>query len=278
MLERLARGFFACHLSIGGRPDAGLRWEASMTNDLSGKSALVTGASGGLGLHFARLLAAQGAAVALAARRIDALEKVCADIREAGGTARAIALDVADAGSVAAAFAGAEPFDIVVNNAGVSGAGRALELSEEAWDAVFDVNLKGAFLVAKHAAAAMTAAGRGGSIVNVASIAGLRVAGDLSAYSASKAGLIQLTKALALEWARFGIRVNALCPGYVETDINRDFFATPAGEAMIRRIPQRRLGRPEDLDGPLLLLASDAGGYMTGAVVAVDGGHLLSSL
>ena len=249
-----------------------------MTEALSGKSALVTGASSGLGLHFAQLLAARGAAVTLAARRTEALERACEDISRAGGAARAIRLDVADGSSIAASFAGEPPYDIVVNNAGVSGAGRALDLSEEAWDSVFDVNLKGAFLVAKHAAAAMRDSGRGGSIVNVASVAGLRVSGELSAYSASKAGLIQLTKALALEWARFGIRVNALCPGYIETDMNRDFFATPAGEAMLKRIPQRRLGRPEDLDGPLLLLATDAGRYMTGAVVAVDGGHLVSAL
>jgi NAD(P)-dependent dehydrogenase (short-subunit alcohol dehydrogenase family) len=249
-----------------------------MAGSLSGKSALVTGASGGLGLHFARLLAAEGAAVTLAARRIEALDQACLELRQAGGVAQAKRLDVADAKSIASAFAEAEPFDVVVNNAGVSGVGRALDLSEEDWDNVFDVNLKGAFLVAKHAATAMKAAGRGGSIVNVASVAGLRVSGDLSAYSTSKAGLIQLTKALALEWARFGIRVNALCPGYILTDMNRDFFTTPAGEAMIKRIPQRRLGQPEDLDGPLLLLATDAGRYMTGAVIAVDGGHLVSSL
>ena len=246
--------------------------------DLSGKSALITGASGGLGLHFAKVLARQGASVTLAARRAEALEAGRKEIVDAGGRAEVLALDVADAGSVGDTFARLPPFDIVVNNAGISGAGRAMDLSERDWDAVMDVNLKGAFLVAQAAARAMKEGRRGGSIVNIASIAGLRVAGDLSAYAASKAGLIQLTKALALEWARFGIRVNALCPGYIETDINRDFFATPAGEAMVKRIPQRRLGRPEDLDGALLLLASDAGRYMTGSVIAVDGGHLLSSL
>jgi NAD(P)-dependent dehydrogenase (short-subunit alcohol dehydrogenase family) len=246
--------------------------------DLSGKSALITGASGGLGLHFAKVLSGHGARVTLAARRAEALEAGRKQIVDAGGTAEVLALDVADAGSVGDTFARLPPFYIVVNNAGISGAGRAMDLSERDWDAVMDVNLKGAFLVAQAAARAMKEGERGGSIVNIASIAGLRVAGDLSAYAASKAGLIQLTKALALEWARFGIRVNALCPGYIETDINRDFFATPAGEAMVKRIPQRRLGRPEDLDGALLLLASDAGRYMTGSVIAVDGGHLLSSL
>jgi len=247
-------------------------------SDLSGKSALVTGASGGLGLHFAKLLARQGATVTLAARRAEALAAGRAEIIDAGGKAEVLALDVANADSVASTFAGRPPFDIVVNNAGISGAGKAIDLSERDWDTVMDVNLKGAFLVAQAAARAMRDAGKGGSIVNIASIVGLRVAGDLSAYAASKAGLIQLTKALALEWARFDIRVNVLCPGYIETDINRDFFATPAGQAMIKRIPQRRLGRPEDLDGALLLMASDAGRYMTGSVIAVDGGHLLSSL
>ena len=247
-------------------------------SDLSGKSALVTGASGGLGLHFAKLLARQGATVTLAARRAEALAAGRAEIIDAGGKAEVLALDVANADSVASTFAGRPPFDIGVNNAGISGAGKAIDLSERDWDTVMDVNLKGAFLVAQAAARAMRDAGKGGSIVNIASIVGLRVAGDLSAYAASKAGLIQLTKALALEWARFDIRVNVLCPGYIETDINRDFFATPAGQAMIKRIPQRRLGRPEDLDGALLLMASDAGRYMTGSVIAVDGGHLLSSL
>ncbi len=142
---------------------------------------------------------------------------------------------------------------------------------------MLDTNLKGAFLAAQAAAGIMQRHG-GGTIVNVASILGLRVAGQVAAYAASKAGLVQLTKALALEWARHGVRVNALCPGYIETDINRDFFQGDAGRAMLKRVPQRRLGQPSDLDGPLLLLCSDASAYMTGAVVAVDGGHLVSSL
>ncbi len=249
-----------------------------MFEDLAGKAALVTGASSGLGRHFAGLLASKGASVTLAARRVEALADACAAIRDAGGAAEAEALDVADPASVDAFFGKAPVFDVVVNNAGVSGAARALDIDADAWDAVMDVNLRGAFLVARQAASAMKASGKGGAIVNVASIAGLHPAGDLSAYCASKAGLIQLTKVLALEWARFGIRVNALCPGYIETDINRDFFASPAGQAMIKRIPQRRLGQAADLDGPLLLLASDAGRYMTGATLAVDGGHLVSSL
>ena len=247
--------------------------------DLKGRTALVTGASGGLGLHFAKVLVRHGAAVVLAARRVDALEQACEDIRRDGGVAQAVALDVADAPQVRAVVSAIDPVpDILVNNAGLSGAAAALDLSEDEWDRVLDTNLKGAFQVAQAFARRLREAEKPGSIVNIASILGLRVAGGVPAYAASKAGLIQLTKALALEWARYGIRVNALCPGYIATDINRDFFETEAGHALIRRIPQRRLGRPEDLDGALLLLASDAGRYMTGAALSVDGGHLVSSL
>lgn len=248
-------------------------------SDLSGKAALITGASSGLGLHFAGLLARHGAAVTLAARRREALEEACAAIRASGGSARAVSMDVTDGASVAAALAEADgPFAILVNNAGLSSAGRALDLEEAEWDRVLDTNLKGAFLVAQAVARGMRSGGRGGSIVNIASILGHRVAGNVSAYAASKAGLVQLTRALALEWAREGIRVNALCPGYIETDLNRAFFATEPGLQLIRRIPQRRLGKPEHLDGALLLLASEAGGYMTGSTIEVDGGHLVSSL
>ena len=244
---------------------------------LSGGSALITGSSSGLGVHFAHLLAAKNVKVTLAARRVDRLDKVCSDIRDAGGEAEPLCLDVASAASVEDALAG-KVFDIVINNAGVSSTASAFELSAESIDQVIDINLKGAFHVARTTARSMTDAGVGGSIINVASILGLRVAGRVSAYSASKAGLVQLTKALALEWSRFGIRVNALCPGYIETDLNRDFFESEAGKALIRRVPFRRLGQPEDLDGPLLLLASDHGRFMTGTEIAVDGGHLVSSL
>lgn len=250
-----------------------------MFQDLQGKSALVTGASGGLGLYFAELLARNGVSVALAARRKEALDEAVARIRAAGGDARALPMDVSDGASVAAAFA-QEPdgFDILINNAGIAGAVPALDLDEAGWDQVLDVNLKGSFLVAQAAARALKQAGRGGAIVNIASVLGLRVAGNVSAYAASKAGIIQLTKALALEWARHGIRVNALCPGYIETEMNTAFFASEAGQGMVRRIPQRRLGKPEELAGALLLLASDAGSYMTGSTIEVDGGHLVSSL
>ena len=242
---------------------------------LKGRKALVTGASSGLGAHFAQVLAAQGAEVTLGARRLVELQGVCEKITNGVGRAKAVRLDVTDAASVAEVCA--EPFDIVVNNAGISAAGPAMDYSEADWDRTMDINLKGAFLVSQAAAQKMKDNG-GGSIINIASILGLRVAGAVAAYATSKAALVQLTKATALEWARYAIRVNALCPGYIETPLNTDFFATDAGQALIKRIPQRRLGRLQDLDGPLLLLASDAGAYMTGSEIAVDGGHLVSSL
>ncbi|MFG1286680.1 SDR family NAD(P)-dependent oxidoreductase [Xanthobacter versatilis] len=249
---------------------------------LDGRSALVTGASGGLGAFFAERLAAAGARVAVAARRRDACADLCARIEAAGGTALPIALDVSDEASaaaavaeVAAAFGG---LDILVNNAGVTGTTPLLDETAEAWDRILDTNLKGGFLVGREAARAMAKTGRGGRIVNVASILGLRIAGQVAAYAASKAALVQLTRSMALEWARYSIQANALCPGYVETDLNRDFFASPAGEALIKRIPSRRLGRLEDLEGPLLFLCSDAARYVTGTTLVVDGGHLVSSL
>ncbi|MBN7785053.1 SDR family oxidoreductase [Ponticoccus gilvus] len=244
---------------------------------IAGAEALVTGASSGLGEHFAQLLGGLGARVTLAARRTDRLQATCAAIRDAGGQAEALALDVGEAAQVAQALKGRR-FDIVINNAGVAHSASALDHGPEDIDHVIDVNLKGAFHVAKATAQVMIDAGTPGSIVNVASILAHRVAGHTSAYAASKGGLLQLTRALALEWARHGIRVNALCPGYIETDINRDFFASEAGQALIRRVPQRRIGQAHDLDGALLLLASDLGRFMTGADIAVDGGHLVSSL
>ncbi len=248
-----------------------------MFEDLTGKSALITGASGGLGLHFAGVLARQGVAVTLAARRLEAVQQASDQLREAGANASAMRMDVGDAASVSQATDG-KSFDILVNNAGVSGTGYAADLPENDWDQVLDTNLKGTFLVAQAVARGMRTSGKGGSIINIASILGHRVAGNLSAYATSKAGVIQLTKSLALEWARDGIRVNALCPGYIETDINREFFLTELGQALIKRIPQRRLGRPDELDGALLLLASAAGSYITGSTIEIDGGHLVSSL
>ncbi len=249
--------------------------------DLTGKTALVTGASGVLGAHFARVLATAGASVALAARRTDRLESLADDITAAGGRAFSVSMDVTDAASVEAAFAGIAaalgPVDILVNNSGIAKTAPALSLSDEDWTSVVDVNLNGAFRCAQSAARQMKQNG-GGVIINIASILSFRVTAQVPAYAATKAGLVQMTHALALEWARDNIRVNALAPGYIATDINSDFFASPAGEAMIKRIPQRRLGQPADLDGPLLLLASDASAYMTGSVITADGGHLQSTL
>ncbi len=244
---------------------------------LSGKSALVTGASSGLGAHFAQVLAEQGAEVTAAARRVDLLQSLSAKIEGEGGRAHAAALDVTDPASVAAVFEG-RTFDIVVNNAGVTVDSPALKTTEDDWVRVIDTDLTGVFRVAKAAGQRLVESGKGGSIINVASILGLRVAGNLSAYAAAKSGVVQMSKSLALEWARYGIRVNALCPGYIETDLNREFFASDAGKALIKRVPQRRLGSMSDLDGPLLLLASDDSAFMTGTEFVVDGGHLVSSL
>lgn len=247
--------------------------------DLSGKSAVVTGASSGLGLHFAKLLARFGVRVVLAARNKDALDRAVAEMADSSASVDAVQLDVTDGAAVASFFeTSGKSLDILVNNAGVSGSGAAFDLSEAKWDQVIDTNLKGVFLMAQAAARAMKQNGHGGAIVNIASILGLRVAGNVAAYAASKAGVIHLTKALALEWSRYDIRVNALCPGYIETDINRDFLSSEAGLKLISRIPQRRLGKLEELDGALLLLASAAGSYITGSTIAVDGGHLVSSL
>jgi len=250
--------------------------------ELKGQVALVTGASSGLGRHFARLLAARGATVLAAARRLPALDTLATEIEEAGGRCLAVAMDVTDEASVTAAFARIDaiapaPLSILVNNAGIAQTRAAIDVPSAEWDSVIAPNLTGAFLVAQAAARRMRTSG-GGSIVNIASILGERVAKGLAAYAASKAGLLQLTKALALEWAPIGVRVNALAPGYIETDLNRDFFASEAGQRLIDRIPQRRLGQMADLDGPLLLLCSDQARYMTGAVIAVDGGHLVSGL
>ncbi|CAG0968580.1 2-dehydro-3-deoxy-D-gluconate 5-dehydrogenase [Burkholderiales bacterium] len=249
---------------------------------LDGKVALVTGAFGGLGRDFARMLARAGATVALAGRRIEDGRAIAQAMRDEGVKASAFRMDVTDRGSVDAAVdevvATMGGVDVLVNNAGVALTRPFLDLTESDWTSIRAVNLDGAFRVAQAAARAMRDAGRGGSIVNIASVLATRVAAQVAPYATTKAALVQLTKAMALELARERIRVNALAPGYIETPINRDFFATEGGRELVKRIPQRRLGRVEDLEGPLLLLASDASAFMTGAVIAVDGGHAVSSL
>ncbi len=246
---------------------------------LSGRTALVTGASSGLGRHFARVLAASGAAVALAARRVDRLEALAREIEAAGGRACAVALDVTDPAAIAPAFEAAEtalgPVNILVNNAGVPSGSFLLKTTEDEWRSVLSVNLDGVFRVAQEAARRMKAHG-GGSIVNISSILGFGVLKTLAPYATSKAAVIQLTKAMALELARDNIRVNAIAPGYVVTELNEDFLKSDAGQRLLSKAPMQRAGRLEELDGPLLLLASDAGSYMTGSVITVDGGTLLS--
>ena len=250
--------------------------------DVGGRVALVTGASSGLGENFARVLAGAGATVAVAARRADRLAGLVADIERAGGKAFAVPMDVTDARSVeagvAAVTAKAGAPDIVVNNAGIAHAKPSLDLTEDDWRQVMNTNLDGSWRVAQASARAMIAGAKGGSLINIASVLGLRVATSLLAYAAAKAALIQVTEALALEWARYRIRVNAIAPGYIETEMNSGFFKTEAGQSMVKRVPQRRIGEPSDLDGALLLLASDASAYMTGSTVVVDGGHVINSL
>jgi len=250
--------------------------------DLTGEVALVTGASSGIGRHLAELLAAAGAKVALAARRVDRLAETAREIEAAGGESLPIACDVTRSDSVVAAVAKAEaelgPLTILVNNAGVVVSKPLFEHTEADWDYVVDTNLKGAWLVAREFAHHLVGLKRPGRIINISSVLGLRTIGRVPAYCAAKAGLTHLTHVLAMELARYGILVNALAPGYVETDFNRAFFQTEAGKALISRIPVKRLGQTEDLDGAMLLLASPAGAYLTGAVIAVDGGHGVAAI
>ena len=249
---------------------------------LAGRRALVTGASKGLGAHFAHTLAAAGASVAVAARDVSACETICAKLRDSGVKAVAVAMDVSSRASVEMAVAKAANelggLDILINNAGVTQTVPLIDQDEMGWNRIFDTNLKGAFFTGQAAARIMRDNRSGGSIVNVASILGHRVAGQVAAYAASKAALVQLTKSMALEWARFGIRANALCPGYIATDLNQEFLSGDAGQALMKRIPQRRFGTLTDLDGPLLFLCSNASSYVNGSSLVADGGHLVSSL
>lgn len=249
---------------------------------LDGRVALITGAGSGLGRQFALTLADAGAEVVLAARRQDKLAETKKLVEKAGGTAQVLEMDVSDGASVTAAFEKfdklGKPIHILVNNAGINRTGFVADLSEADWDAVVDTNLKGVFLVAQAAARRMMKQGKGGSVINIASILGYRISKALSPYIAAKAGVVHLTQSMALEWARFGIRVNSIAPGYFPTEINDGFLESEQGQVLLKAVPMRRAGGMPEIAGPLLLLASDAGSYMTGSNLTVDGGHLCSSL
>ncbi|WP_316204233.1 SDR family oxidoreductase [Bradyrhizobium sp. SZCCHNS3051] len=248
--------------------------------DVSREVILITGASQGLGRQFARVLSARGAAVALAARQTGKLKVLEAELKARGGRAAAVEMDVTSMASIVRGMDAAEaalgPVTVLINNAGIAVEKLAVEQSEADWDAVIGANLKGAYFAATEAARRMAARKTGGNIINIASVLGFSVVKFISPYAISKAGVVQATKALALELAASGIRVNALAPGYIDTDINHEVWETPAGEKLVKRIPQRRVGHESDLDGAILLLASNASRYMTGSVVTVDGGFLLT--
>jgi len=256
----------------------------SYSIDLSGRVAFVTGASSGLGAQFARTLARAGAGVVLASRRVEKLKELRARIEGEGGDAHVIELDVTDLDSIKSAVAHAETemgsIDILVNNSGVSTTQRLQDVAESDYDFIFDTNVKGAFFVAQEVGKRMLARAQGtapgsftgGRIINIASMAGLKVLPQIGAYCMSKAAVVQMTKAMALEWGRFGINVNAICPGYIDTEINHRHWQTEQGQKLIQMLPRKRVGQPQDLDGVLLLLASDQSHFVNGAVIAADDG------
>lgn len=243
---------------------------------LKGKVAVVTGASSGLGERFAELLSGAGATVALAARRTDRLKALADRITAAGGTAITVKLDVNDYDNIQGAFAEIVGklggVDILINNSGVNKQGRIVDVTPADFDFAMNTNAKGAFFVAQAAARDMIARKAEGRIINIASVAGLKVLSQLSVYCMSKAAVVQMTKAMALEWARYGINTNAICPGYIETEINRDYWGTPGGKKLVEMLPRRRVGEPKDLDGLILLLASNEARFINGAVIAADDG------
>jgi 3-oxoacyl-[acyl-carrier protein] reductase len=245
--------------------------------DLTGEVALVTGASSGLGLRLAQVLAANGAAVVLVARRVDRLEDVRHRIEKAGGRAIAVEADVLDRAGMRRAFDAAEQafgtVTILLNNAGIAHTDRAIDLTEAKWKEVLAVDLDAVFFWSQEAARRMMAAGKQGAIVNTASVLGFNASKGVVAYAVAKAGVVQVTKALGMEWANKGIRVNAIAPGWFTTDINRDFLASERGQAIRREIPMERFGEEGDLDGPLLLLVSRAGRFIAGETILVDGGQ-----
>ncbi|MBM3567295.1 MAG: glucose 1-dehydrogenase [Alphaproteobacteria bacterium] len=244
---------------------------------LDGRTALVTGASSGLGRRFALTLARAGAKVALAARRVERLRELAAEIEAAGGRALPVALDVTRTQDIAAALdaieSGLGPIDLLVNNAGLNVSRALIDASEEDWTRVMDTDLKAVFFLAQAVGRRMIAAKRAGTILNIASMAAQVTVRNLGLYGAAKAGVVSLTRTLALEWARHGINVNALLPGYIVTELNRDFWETEQGRRFVDRMPRKRLGQPEDLDGALLLLCTPAGRFITGSAVTVDDGQ-----
>ena len=253
--------------------------------DLSGRVAFVTGASSGLGAQFARTLAAAGAGVVLAARRVDRLKTLRAEIESQGGDAHVVTLDVTDTDSIAAAVAHAETemgaIDILVNNSGVGSTEKLAEATPEGFDRIFDTNVRGAFFVGQAVARRMIARSKGeapgtytgGRIVNVASMAGLRVLSQIGVYSMSKAAVVHMTRAMALEWGRYGINVNALCPGYIDTEINHAHWQTEAGQKLVQMLPRKRVGKPEDLDAVLMMLCANQSHFVNGAVISADDGQ-----
>lgn len=252
--------------------------------DLSGRVALITGASGGLGAQFARALSSAGAAVVLASRRVERLKELRAQIEGAGGDAHVIELDVTDQASIRSAVAHAETevgsIDILINNSGVSTTQKLQDVSGADFDFMFDTNVKGAFFVAQEVGKRMLARAQGaapgsftgGRIINIASMAGLKVLPKIGVYCMSKAAVIQMTKAMAVEWGRFGINVNAICPGYIDTEINHAHWQTEAGQKLIQMLPRKRIGQPQDLDALLVMLCSDQSHFINGAVISADDG------
>lgn len=252
--------------------------------DLSGRVALVTGASSGLGAQFARTLARAGAAVVLASRRTERLDDLRVSIQAEGGDAHVVALDVTDMASIRSAVAHAEtevgPIDILVNNSGVSTTQRLQDVTEVDYDFIMGTNVRGAFFVAQEVARRMLARAKGaapgtwvgGRIINIASMAGLKVLPQIGVYCMSKAAVVQMTKAMAVEWGRFGINVNAICPGYIDTEINHHHWETEAGQKLISMLPRKRVGQPADLDAVLMMLASNESHFVNGAVIAADDG------
>jgi NAD(P)-dependent dehydrogenase (short-subunit alcohol dehydrogenase family) len=252
--------------------------------DLSGRVALVTGASSGLGAQFAKTLAKAGAAVVLASRRVDKLKDLCSEIEAEGGDAHAVQLDVTNTASIKAAVAHAETevgsIDILVNNSGVSTTQRIQDVSEDDYDFVMGTNTKGAFFMAQEVGKRMLARAKGqapgsytgGRIVNIASMAGLKVLPQIGVYCMSKAAVVHMTKAMACEWGKYGINVNAICPGYIDTEINHHHWQTEQGQKLVQMLPRKRIGKPEDLDALLVMLCSDQSHFVNGAIIAADDG------